>query len=259
MDTARLLLLLSTLAFVGAVAQALAALRAGRWQESRWHLLPMALGFALQTGFLWLRGQQHARCPLTNIFEVFIFIGWSIVLLYFLVGTAYRLSLLGVFTAPLLVLLQTVALIASSAWDQAVTDHEKATAAGELHKTLALVGYAAFALACITGVMFLLQERMLKRHRINALFHQLPPIHDLSRSIVRMILIGVVLLGIALGVSFQLKPVTSSKMIFAWAVWLLYTAALLLIWLRKLSARHIAIAAIAGFCVVFISIWIVAK
>ena len=69
-------------------------------------LLPMALGFVLQSVFLYLRGQAHGRCPLTNLFEAFIFIGWCIVLLYFLVGTAYRLSLLGVFTAPLVSSLQ---------------------------------------------------------------------------------------------------------------------------------------------------------
>jgi ABC-type uncharacterized transport system permease subunit len=260
MDLPRLLLLFSTLAFLGAVVQALAALRAGRWQESRWHLVPMAAGFALQTGFLYLRGQQHGRCPLTNQFEVFIFIGWCIMLLYFLVGAPYRLSLLGVFTAPLLAVLQMVALIASSAWDAGAVDHKAVTFAGEFHKTIALIGYAAFALACITGVMFLLQDRLLKRHHINALFHQLPPIHDLSRAIARMILIGVVLLGAALSVSLGMEQRTSGiKVTVAWGVWLLYAAALLLIWLRKLSARHTAVLAITGFCIVFVSIWIVAR
>ena len=100
----RLLLILSTVAFAGAVVQALVALRAGKWLETRWQWVPMALGLVLQSSFLYLRGQQHGRCPLTNLFEVFIFIGWAIVLLYFLVGSTYRLSLLGVFTAPMITL-----------------------------------------------------------------------------------------------------------------------------------------------------------
>src|SRR3569623_2041506 len=106
METTRLLLLLSTIAFLVALVHAIIAIRAGQWRESRWHMVPMAVGFALQSAFLYLRGQQHGRCPLTNLFEVFIFIGWSIMLLYFLVGAAFRLSLLGVFTSPLLAILQ---------------------------------------------------------------------------------------------------------------------------------------------------------
>ena len=88
MDTPRLLLILSTIAFAAAVVQALFALRSGSWKESRWHIIPMALGFIMQTGFLYLRGQARGRCPLTNQFEVFLFIGWCIVLLYFLVPRA---------------------------------------------------------------------------------------------------------------------------------------------------------------------------
>ncbi|MCE9518393.1 MAG: cytochrome c biogenesis protein CcsA [Verrucomicrobia bacterium] len=259
METTRLLLTLSTAAFIGAVVQAVLALRAGQWRESNWHLAPMALGFIFQCAFLYLRGQEHGRCPLTNQFEIFIFIGWSIMLLYFLVGAAYRLSLLGVFTAPLLAILQTLALL--SPLDQTTAPARGAVNAWkELHASVALIGYAAFALACITGVMFLLQDRLLKRHRINALFHQLPPIHDLAKAITRMMLLGVVLLSIALAASFQIKiPITNIKMLFAWGVWALYIINLLLMWRRQISARQTAWLAIGSFAVVFVSIWMIAK
>lgn len=258
MEITRLLLLLSTLAFLAGLVHAVLALRAGQWRETHWHLVPMALGFALQSAFLYLRGQQHGRCPLTNLFEVFIFIGWSIMLLYFLVGPAFRLSLLGVFTAPLLTVMQTISLLAPL--DQIAAKHGKVNPWLELHAALALIGYAAFALACITGIMFLLQERQLKRHRINALFHQLPPIHDLAKAIERLVLLGLILLSIALGAAFKINvPITNAKMIFSWAVWVLYAVILVLMWRHKYSARHTAQLAIGGFGIVFISIWIVAR
>lgn len=259
MESSRLLLVLSTAAFIGAVVQAVLTLRAGRWRESRWHLVPMALGFAFQSAFLYLRGQEHGRCPLTNLFEIFIFIGWSIMLLYFLVGAAFRLSLLGVFTAPLLAILQTLALV--SALDSApVAPKARINPWLEFHASVALIAYAAFALACITGVMFLLQARLLKRHRINALFHQLPPIHDLAQAITRLVLLGEVLLSIALAASFQIGlPITNTKMLIAWCVWGLYLVILLLMWRHRISARRTAALAIGGFALVFVSIWIVAK
>ena len=38
-------------------------------------------------------------------------------------------------------------------------------------------------MACITGVMYLVQERLLKQHRIGGLFYQLPPIQELAKAI----------------------------------------------------------------------------
>src|SRR6187401_2138423 len=123
----------------------------------------MALGFVFQCAFLYLRGQAHGRCPLTNLSEVFIFIGWCIVLLYFLVGTSYRLSLLGVCTAPLVALSQTLALL--SPLDTATRPSALGTVKPwlELHASVALIAYAAFALACISVVIFLIHDRLLKK------------------------------------------------------------------------------------------------
>ncbi len=107
----RLLLLMSTLAFLAGVVHAVSALRRQQWRASRWQWVPMAVGFAFQCGFLYLRGQAHGRCPMTSLFEVLVFICWSAVMLYFAVGATYRLSLLGAFTAPVVAILQTLALV----------------------------------------------------------------------------------------------------------------------------------------------------
>ena len=257
MEPTRLILLFSTIAFVVGFVHALVAIRAGAWKESRWHVLPIAIGFAFQCAFLYLRGQSHGRCPLMNLFEVFIFIGWCIVLLYFLVGTAYRLSLLGVFTAPLIALLQTLALL--SPFDTAAKSLTgKVNPWLELHASVALIAYAAFALACITGVMFLIQDHLLKRHRIHALFHQLPPIQHLSKAIVRMVTLGVILLAFAMVCTFKItQPITPAKLIFSWGVLALYFAILVIMWLHTLGARRTAWLAVVGFIVPFVSLWIV--
>ena len=260
METTRLLLLLSTLAFVGGLIYAVFAIRANKWQENRWHLLPMGLGFLLQCSFLYLRGQAHGRCPLTNLFEVFIFIGWCIVLLYFLVGPTYRLSLLGVFTAPLVALLQTFALVKAKSWDTAASfvPRPNMTVWEHLHAPLAMIAYAAFALACITGVMFLLQDFLLKKHRIHALFYQLPPIHKLSKAIFRMVALGVLVLSVAMASTFNIDaPITSQKLLVSWSVLAFYIVILLLMWRRTLTARQTAWLAVFGFLVPFVSLWIV--
>ena len=93
-------------------ARSIISIRAGDLLRTRLNLLAIGLGFIFQSAFLSLRGHELGRCPLTNLFEVFIFLAWSVALIYMLVGPAYRLSLMGAFTAPLVVVLQGFALLA---------------------------------------------------------------------------------------------------------------------------------------------------
>ena len=69
----------------------LLAIRAGVFRPGRFNFIAIACGFLLQTAFLWMRGNAIGRCPITNLFEVFLFLAWSIALIYMLVGPAYRL------------------------------------------------------------------------------------------------------------------------------------------------------------------------
>ena len=111
----RFCLLASTVIFFLGFAYTMYALRSRMLRPSRWSLLIMSVGFVLLTEFLNLRGRAVGRCPLTNLFEVLVFLSWAVVLLYFVVGGTYRLSLLGAFTAPLVFLLLTVAQLSPSA------------------------------------------------------------------------------------------------------------------------------------------------
>ena len=148
----RYFLIASTFCFLVAVLHTVIELRTGVFRPKRFNFLAIGIGFIFQTAFLWIRGQALGRCPITNLFEVFVFLAWSVALVYLLVGPAYRLSLMGAFTAPLVLLLQGFALI--SPID---TRHPVTVAANswlEFHASLSLVAYGVFALACIAGVMY---------------------------------------------------------------------------------------------------------
>lgn len=184
-----------------------------------------------------------------------VFIAWSIVLLYFLVGSAFRLSLLGVFTAPMVTVMH---IMASAGGFEPYPPKGKINALVELHAAVALIAYAAFALACVTGVMYLVQERMLKRHQIGGLFYQLPPIQGLALAIQRLVRLGLLLLSISLGVSFALETsVSNPKLVFSWVVWGLYAVISVLMWRHFTSPRRTAWLAVIGFILPFISLWIV--
>jgi len=95
-----LLLSATLLAVIGAVSGMVAVHRGHR---SRWTTAWMLLVLICQLGFLGIRGSQREACPLGDRGEILVFLSWSLTLFYLLVGPAYRISLLGVFTAPVVV------------------------------------------------------------------------------------------------------------------------------------------------------------
>src|SRR5437763_6203559 len=151
----------------------------------RFNFLAVALGFVFQTAFLWFRGHALGRCPITNLFEVFIFLAWSVAAIYMVVGPAYRLSLMGAFTAPLVVLLQGFALLAPI--DVRHPTRLSPNPWLEFHASMSLIAYGVFARACIAGVMYLVQERQLKTRQLHSIFYHLPPLTQLFAAITRLL------------------------------------------------------------------------
>ncbi|HSH39050.1 MAG TPA: cytochrome c biogenesis protein CcsA [Chthoniobacterales bacterium] len=250
----RLLLIAATGCFFAAVLRTLLSLRAGVFRPGRFNFIAIAAGFVLQTAFLWIRGNAVGRCPLTNLFEVFIFMAWSVSLIYMLVGPAYRLSLMGAFTAPLVFLVQTLALIAPI--DRPRPRKIEVNAWLEFHASMSIVAYGAFALACIAGLMYLLQERQLKRRQLHSVFNHLPPLTDLSSAITRLLWLGFALYtaGLVSGF-FTGEPLPVVKMSCAIGVWLLYAAILQGRQLLRLGPKQVAVLCVIAFTAAVSVLW----
>ena len=229
-------------------------MRAGIFRPARFNFFAIGLGFIFQTAFLSIRGHALGRCPLTNLFEVFIFVAWSIALIYMLVGPAYRLSLMGAFTAPLVFLLQSFALLAPID-----IRHETKLAPNswlEFHASISTVAYGAFALACIAGVMYLIQEHQIKTHQIRSIFYHLPPLTDLFAAITRLLWLGFALYSAGLVSGFFIdRPLPRTQVAGAIVVWLLYAAILQGRHLRRLAPKRVAALCIAGFGAALTLLW----
>lgn len=250
----RALLIASTFCFLAAIIRTVVALRAGAFRPGRFNFIAIAAGFVLQTAFLSIRGHALGRCPLTNLFEVFIFLAWSVALIYMLVGPAYRLSLMGAFTAPLVFLLQAFALIAPIDIRHPVK--LPASSWLEFHASVSMVAYGAFALACIAGAMYLVQERQLKTHQIHSVFYHLPPLPDLFGAITRLLWLGFLLYTAGLVSGFFVDhPLPRLQVVCAIAVWLLYAAILQGRHLRWFAPKRVAALCIIGFSAALTLLW----
>ena len=115
-----------------------------------------------------------------------------------------------------------------------------------------------FAMACVAGVMFLVQERQIQHKHLNALFYNLPPINTLTKTILRLLAIGFVLLLVGILTAYKIPgglqdhPITPLYIILTIYALLLGTALT-----RGLAPRRLATLAIVAFAFPIISLWIV--
>lgn len=218
-------------------------------KRSPWTVAWMLGAFACQIGFLSVRGQARAACPLNDPGEILAFLAWSLTLFYLLVGPAYRISLLGVFTAPVVLIFQSLALIPG-----VLTTNPQKIAGGnpwhETHSAMSVLAYGALALAAVAGVMFLVLDKQLKdQHLKSGLFRNLPPVRELLTSLERLLWLGGLLLTIGIVAGF-LMPHTASAwghLIAALAVWIGYIALLAIKRVRGLTGRRLSLSAVLLF------------
>jgi HemX protein len=250
----RQLLIVSSLCYAAALLRSVLALRARVFRQSRFNFVMILFGFVLQTAFLGLRGHALGRCPITNLFEVLVFLAWSIALIYMIIGPAYRLSLMGTFTAPLVLLLQSFALLAPL--DAPRTARLLPNAWLEFHASISLIAYGAFALACVAGVMYLVQERQLKTHELRSIFYQLPPLPNLFSAMIRLLWFGFILYsaGFVSGF-FTGQPLPWTKITLAILIWIVYAAILFAPQLRSVAPRRVAAFCVLAFAAALSLLW----
>ena len=250
----RWLLIASTLCFFLGMLRTAIAVKARTYRASGFNFFAIALGFVFQTAFLSVRGEALGRCPLTNLFEVFIFVAWSVSLIYLLIGPAYRLSLMGAFTAPLVFGLQSYALL--SPIDRLHPTQLAPSPWLEMHASVSLIAYGAFALACVAGLMYLVQERQLKRRQLNSMFYYFPPLTDLFGAITRLVWLGFILLSVGIAAGFFTgQPLPYVKIGWSLGVWIFYAAILLARHLGTTAPRSIAALCVIAFSAALTLLW----
>jgi ABC-type transport system involved in cytochrome c biogenesis permease subunit len=130
-----------------------------------------------------------------------------------------------------------------------------------LHLTCSYLSYAAFLVTFITGLLFLIQERQIKRKRLGALFHRLPPLETMDRINFAAITAGFLLLTLGTLAGFVAVKsrvgrwwINDPKQHLTVVLWLAYA---LLWWLRSRAALRghwVALLSIAGFLLALISL-----
>ena len=214
------------------------------------------VGFLLLTCFLGLWCIQQGRFPMTQWTHSIAFFAWAITLIYLVIVRLTDLRALGSFVVPVAFI---AILISYSFLTDVATLPEPLQNYWLLaHTTLIFLAYAAFIAAFGFGLMYLIEERKIRK-KADALFDNLLPSLGTSDEFgYRCTILGVVLLtmGVIVGALWTqyIRDIPwrwlDAKVISTFATWFIY---ILQIGLRQFWGWHghrAAYAAIIGFAAV---------
>ncbi|HDZ90421.1 MAG TPA: c-type cytochrome biogenesis protein CcsB, partial [Deltaproteobacteria bacterium] len=191
----------------------------------------LVTGFLFHTVFLAYRYYLLGAAPILGLKSALGFFAWSIICVYLIVQSRFRLMVLGSFVAPFAAFL----MIVSSAMPLVEGPVKPLFKSLWLtvHVGLIFIGDALLAIAFLAAVMYLIQERQIKRKRLGAIYSRLPSLATLDRinyySIVygfpfltAGMITGSVYAQYALGNYWQWDP----KEVWSLISWLFYAALL---------------------------------
>ena len=155
----------------------------------------LILGFSAQSGGMVMQGILCGGCPIGGVFEIILFLEWSLMALYLLLGRVYRSIIAGALVSLLSVIVLTSALVFLGK-----------SGAGDLkgggsillsfHAALGIFSYGVLGMLFLSNVMYLWQVRSLHRRSFpSSMAGYLPSVKVLDITALRLLFSGVMLLG----------------------------------------------------------------
>ncbi len=236
-------------------------------QEPRWSVrtaTPLARAVVvMHAAYLALLTATFKHVPVASVWEAFTFISFALAAVYLILESRLENKATGVFLFVPALLFQVLA----SAYvnpTREVSDILRSSWFG-LHVTAALLGYAAFAIAAVYGVLYLLLYRSLKGSRVGLVFQRLPSLDVLSKLSTTALAFG--WLNLTLAIVFGIVWVNGlestgqiagsfladPKFLSTIVIWLVYAVCLAGRFAFKWPSRQLAVVSVIAFVLMVLS------
>lgn len=219
----------------------------------------LLVGFLAQSTGLYLRGMEVQSCPIGNPFEVLQFISWSIMLLFFMTGPIFRLSLFGAAAANLAVSISLISLLFPH-WDEGRKGFFGGNPWIETHAAIALFSYGVFGLLAAISALYLIQNHGLRTKRFPSFLKFFPSLYATETVLHRLILIALLTYSSAVligGYYYVTNPeaIQLGKLSFTIVLWTGYFLLWFLNQTTKLYAHRLAWSCIGLFLFALLTLW----
>jgi cytochrome c-type biogenesis protein CcsB len=222
-----------------------------------------AVGFLFHTVALAAKAAASSSSAHPSFFEALSFFSWMIILVFLLVEFRHRIHVLGSFMVPLALM----SLVSAAALPETVPTLKPVFKTLWIHVALSMLGAVGFAVGFVAGVMYLIQERLLKSKRFNVLYSKLPALDFLDRLNQQSIVLGFPLLTLGI-VTGAISAEFSRGSYMTWnpeqtgavVTWLFYFVVLLGRLTVGWRAKRAAYLTVVGFaCVILTLVGVVLK
>jgi len=225
-----------------------------------------ALGVVLLAGGLFchfadleLRARALGSVPYRNLEGSVSLFGWMLGIAYLALQIRHRERAIGPFLIPIVIVSSIIGMLMPA--------HVSPPSPGTrgvlfaLHVTFAILAYAAFTFSFVLSILYLVQNRQLRRRQTGVLFARLPALEVIGRMNRTSVSIGLGVLFFALAIGVVRARELWGTLADPKIVWALITLVVyaLLLWLdrRGWEGRRVAILSILGFGVVLFSYTVV--
>jgi cytochrome c-type biogenesis protein CcsB len=209
-------------------------------------------GFLVHTGLVGYKFFILGYIPVYNLHQTLSFSAWALAGVYLLLKYKYRLNILGVYAALLATVIMIAALCIPEVPGQQGSLFKSTWLI--LHIVIIFLGEASLALACGTGILYLIQEHAIKSKTNRFFLKRLPSLEFLDMSGYAFIFTGFTLLTIGLITGFVYAQQVwgrfwswNPKEIWSGITWLIYAALLHERLVAGWRGRRAAIMSIIGF------------
>ncbi len=214
-------------------------------------------GLSLHCAFLIIISVQSGNLPISTLFESSVFYLFLIVLISVVLKYLYKLPSLTPFVIPIVAGFSIAAI--SLIRNDLTLSYDLKKFWQFAHIIPAFLGYAAFTVSFILSIMYLTQERQLKKKAFGPLFDSLPSLEILDTLMWKTITFGFPLLTIGLVSGTVWAKTTNllgelwyldSKVLLGALTWLIYAALLHLRLGASFHGTKVAFVTIVGFVIV---------
>ncbi len=161
----------------------------------RFAVAAMRIGAVLHCVSVVEEGLLTGHFPVNNVYETLSLCALIIVVLFLAICERYKLETVTVFIFPLVFIMTLSASMGRpvGAWSSPAVRSLWLTT----HVVLVLLGYASLLLTAVGAVVYLFQERELKRKKPRQFYYRLPPLGTLDELISRAMATGFIFLTLS--------------------------------------------------------------
>ena len=219
----------------------------------------LAVGLMLHFADLELRARALGSVPYRTLEGSVSLFGWMLAIAYLALWIRHRERALGPFLIPIVIVSTALGMLLPAHIVPVSAQTRGALFA--LHVTFAILAYAAFTFSFVLSLLYLIQNRQIRRKQTGLLFARLPALEVIGRMNRTSVSIGLVSLAIALTIGVVRAQrlwgsLGDPKIVWAFLTLIVYA---MLLWLdrRGWEGTRVAVLSIFGFGVVLFSYTVV--